>query len=234
MYETRYADNRPPSLDISIFAKYRWTVKLVYKLWFSGNMVFPTHFFLAHFRSYLQINITLFSSFGNTVSFAYWRKSFCTRENPWHCLFVREYMSCFNMYACAWNLPDLSPIHTKQLAACNLSQAIFVACNLTVHTVRQIAEIFTCKIFPAKTCPEYVEVCMIITMVLSVEEETVIMHCFYCTCGATSSMHTTRTELLDMDIAKTSLRSKSSQHPFSQLQWFPTWLFLISANKQVR
>ena len=43
-------------------------------------------------------------------------------------------------------------IHTKQLVACNLSQAIFVACNLTVHTVRQIAEICTCKIFSAKTC----------------------------------------------------------------------------------
>ena len=51
---------------------------------------------------------------------------------------------------------------------------------------------------------------MIITMVLSVEEETVIMHCCYCTCGATSLTHTTRTELLDMDIAKTSLRSTSS------------------------
>ena len=142
----------------------------------------------------------------------------------------------------------LSPIHTKQLVACNLSQAIFVACNLSVHTVRrsvcvaerlalptsdhgvagsnpaegeilpepkrrftaqslscspfhrlemteillkerktlthpsihtvrQVAEIFTCKIFPAKTCLEHVEVCMI-TMVLSVEKETVIMHCF--------------------------------------------------------
>ena len=100
-------------------------------------------------------------------------------------------------------------MHTKQLVGCNLSQAIFVACNLTVHTVRQIAENFTCKIFPAKTCLEHVEVCMIITMVLSVEEETVIMHCFYCTCGATSSKHTTRTELLHMDIAKTSLQPTS-------------------------
>ena len=53
----------------------------------------------------------------------------------------------------------LSPIHTKQLVACNLSQAIFVACNLTVQTVRQIAEIFTCTIFPTKTCLEHVEVC---------------------------------------------------------------------------
>ena len=117
----------------------------------------------------------------------------------------------------------LSLIHTKLLVACNLSQAIFVACNLTVHTVRQIAEIFTCKTFPAKTCLEHVEVCMLITVVLSVEEETVIMCCCYCTCGATSSTHTTRTELLDMDIAKTSLQSTSSitliyQHPFSQLQ----------------
>ena len=73
-------------------------------------------------------------------------------------------------------LHGLSPIHTKQLVACNLSQAIFVACNLTVHIVRQIAEIFTCKIFPAKICLEHVEVC-IITMVLSVEEETVISLC---------------------------------------------------------
>ena len=45
---------------------------------------------------------------------------------------------------------------------------------------------------------------------------------FYCTCGATSSTHTTRTELLHMDIAKTSLRSTSSinliyQHTFSQV-----------------
>ena len=95
-----------------------------------------------------------------------------------------------------------------------LSQAIFVACNLTVHTVRQIAEIFTCKIFPLKHA-----VCTIITMVLSMEEETVIMHCCYCTCVATSSLPMTRTELLDMDIVKTSLRSTSSinliyQHPF--------------------
>ena len=101
-----------------------------------------------------------------------------------------------------------------QFVSCN-----FVACNLTVYTVRQIAEIFTCKIFPAKTCLEHVEVCMIITTVLSVEEETVIMHCCYCTCGATSSTPMTQTELLDMDIAKTSLRSLSSinliyQHPF--------------------
>ena len=51
--------------------------------------------------------------------------------------------------------PRLSPIHTKQLVVCNLSQAIFVACHLTVHTVRQIAEIFTCKIFLAKTCRVY-------------------------------------------------------------------------------
>ena len=36
------------------------------------------------------------------------------------------------------------------------------------------------------------------------EEETVIMHCCYCTCGVISSTPTTRTELLDMDIAKTS------------------------------
>ena len=65
----------------------------------------------------------------------------------------------------AWRkVGNLSPIHTKQLVACNLSQAIFIACNLTVHIVRQIAEIFTCKIFPAKTCLEHVEVCMIITM----------------------------------------------------------------------
>ena len=47
---------------------------------------------------------------------------------------------------------------TERVVACNLSQAIFVACNLTVHTVRQIADIFTCKIFPPKTCLEYVEV----------------------------------------------------------------------------
>ena len=60
-----------------------------------------------------------------------------------------------------------------QLVACNLSQAIFVACNLTVHTVRQIAEIFTGKIFPAKTC--HAE-CMM-TMVLAVEEETVVSLC---------------------------------------------------------
>ena len=52
-------------------------------------------------------------------------------------------------------LTKLIPIHTKQLVACNLSQAIFVACNLTVHTVRQIAEIFTCTIFSAKTCRVY-------------------------------------------------------------------------------
>ena len=51
---------------------------------------------------------------------------------------------------------------------------------------------------------------MIITMVLSMEEETVLMHCCYCTCGATSSTPTTRTELLDMDIAKISLRNTSS------------------------
>ena len=43
-----------------------------------------------------------------------------------------------------------------------------------------------------------------------VEEETVIVHCCYCTCGATSSTPTTRTEWLDMDIAKTSLQSTSS------------------------
>ena len=48
-----------------------------------------------------------------------------------------------------------SPIHTKQLVACNLSQAIFGACNLSVHTVRKVTEIFTCKIFPAKTCRVY-------------------------------------------------------------------------------
>ena len=69
----------------------------------------------------------------------------------------------------------ISPIHTEQL----------VASKLTIHTVRQIAEILTCEIFPAKTCLEHVGVCMI-TMVLSVEEETVIVHCCYCTCGATS------------------------------------------------
>ena len=51
-----------------------------------------------------------------------------------------------------------SPIHIKQLVACNLYQANFVACNLIVHTVRQIAEIFTCTIFSAKTCLEHVEV----------------------------------------------------------------------------
>ena len=42
------------------------------------------------------------------------------------------------------------------------------------------------------------------------EEETVIVHCRYCTCGATSSTPTTQMELLDMDIAKTGLQSTSS------------------------
>ena len=42
------------------------------------------------------------------------------------------------------------------------------------------------------------------------EKKTVIMHCGYCTYGATSSTPAIRTELLDMDIAKTSLRNTSS------------------------
>ena len=107
----------------------------------------------------------------------------------------------------------LSLIHTKQLVACNLSQAIFVACSLTVHTVRQIAETFTCKIFSA------------ITLVLSMEEEIVIMHCYYITCDVTSSTPTTRTELLDMDIAKTSLRSTSSINLIYQHPLFSTSVF---------
>ena len=80
---------------------------------------------------------------------------------------------------------------------------------------------FTCKIFPAKTCLEHVEVCMI-TMVLSVEEETIIVHCCYSTCGATSSKPTTQTELIDMDIAKTCLRSTSSIDLIYQRPFFST------------
>ena len=34
------------------------------------------------------------------------------------------------------------------------------------------------NVYPAKICLEHVEVCMIITMVVSVEDETVVVH--YC------------------------------------------------------
>ena len=36
----------------------------------------------------------MFSFFGNTFSFTEWRMSFCNHENPWHWLFLREYVSC--------------------------------------------------------------------------------------------------------------------------------------------
>ena len=73
------------------------------------------------------------------------------------------------------------------------------------------------------------------------EEETVIMRYCYCTCGATSSTPTTRMELLDMDIAKTSLRSTASinliyQHPFFFFNFsdFRHCYFLSVPIKQVR
>ena len=40
-------------------------------------------------------------------------RSFCNRENIWHWPFVCEYMYCFKIYACAWNIFDqghVSPV----------------------------------------------------------------------------------------------------------------------------
>ena len=106
------------------------------------------------------------------------------------------------------------------------------------HCKTNCRDFITCKIGPAKTCLEYVE-SMIITKVLSVEEETVIVHCCYCTFGATSSTPTTQTELLDMDIAKTRLQSISSinsiyQHPVFNFSDFRHCYFLSVPIKQFK
>ena len=81
-----------------------------------------------------------------------------------------------------------------------------------IITVRQIAEIFTCKIFPAKICLEHVESVYDNNGAFSGKGNCYfIMHCYYCTCGVTSSTPMTQKELLDpaMDTANTNLPSTS-------------------------
>ena len=99
-------------LKLTSFIRIRyhyWPLRLTANLstlCFGGNTVVFTQISLVHCRWYLQIKIELFSSFGNTFSFTDCRKSFYSRENPWHWLFLCENTSCFKRYASVWNLPN--------------------------------------------------------------------------------------------------------------------------------